>query len=255
MNQPATQPAYPALLRVDDIEVIYDGAILAVAGVSLSVPKGAIVALLGANGAGKSTTLKAISGLVRAERAEVSRGVIEYAGQDLAGIDPSLRVRQGMVHVLEGRHVFGQLTVEDNLRSGGFVRRLSRKAMAQDLERIYSWFPRLKTKRHTRAGLTSGGEQQMVAIGRALMTRPELVLLDEPSMGLAPMIVQEIFAIIAQLNREQQVSFLIAEQNINVALSYASHGYVLDTGRVALSGSAAELLARGDLHDIYLGKQ
>ncbi len=255
MNQPATQPARPALLRVDDIEVIYDGAILAVAGVSLSVPKGAIVALLGANGAGKSTTLKAISGLVRAERADVSRGVIEYAGQDLAGIDPSLRVRQGMVHVLEGRHVFGQLTVEDNLRSGGFVRRLSRKAMAQDLERIYSWFPRLKTKRHTRAGLTSGGEQQMVAIGRALMTRPELVLLDEPSMGLAPMIVQEIFAIIAQLNREQQVSFLIAEQNINVALSYASHGYVLDTGRVALSGSAAELLARGDLHDIYLGKQ
>ncbi|CRM27620.1 MULTISPECIES: ABC transporter ATP-binding protein [Pseudomonas] len=255
MSQPATEPARPSLLTVNDIEVIYDGAILAVAGVSLSVPKGAIVALLGANGAGKSTTLKAISGLVRAERAEVSRGVIEYAGRDLAGIDPSQRVREGMVHVLEGRHVFGQLSVEDNLRSGGFVRRLSRKDMEHDLERIYTWFPRLKTKRHTRAGLTSGGEQQMVAIGRALMTRPTLVLLDEPSMGLAPMIVQEIFAIIAQLNREQQVSFLIAEQNINVALTYASHGYVLDTGRVALSGSAAELLARGDLHDIYLGKQ
>lgn len=255
MSQSAAESASPSLLTVNDIEVIYDGAILAVAGVSLSVPKGAIVALLGANGAGKSTTLKAISGLVRAERAEVSRGVIEYAGADLAGIDPSQRVRQGMVHVLEGRHVFGQLTVEDNLRSGGFVRRLSRRAMEQDLERIYTWFPRLKTKRHTRAGLTSGGEQQMVAIGRALMTRPTLVLLDEPSMGLAPMIVQEIFAIIAQLNREQQVSFLIAEQNINVALNYASHGYVLDTGRVALSGSAAELLARGDLHDIYLGKQ
>lgn len=255
MSQPATEPARPSLLTVNDIEVIYDGAILAVAGVSLSVPKGAIVALLGANGAGKSTTLKAISGLVRAERAEVSRGVIEYAGRDLAGIDPSQRVREGMVHVLEGRHVFGQLSVEDNLRSGGFVCRLSRKDMEHDLERIYTWFPRLKTKRHTRAGLTSGGEQQMVAIGRALMTRPTLVLLDEPSMGLAPMIVQEIFAIIAQLNREQQVSFLIAEQNINVALTYASHGYVLDTGRVALSGSAAELLARGDLHDIYLGKQ
>jgi branched-chain amino acid transport system ATP-binding protein len=255
MSQPATEPARPSLLTVNDIEVIYDGAILAVAGVSLSVPKGAIVALLGANGAGKSTTLKAISGLVRAERAEVSRGVIEYAGRDLAGIDPSQRVREGMVHVLEGRHVFGQLSVEDNLRSGGFVRRLSRKDMEHDLERIYTWFPRLKTKRHTRAGLTSGGEQQMVAIGRALMTRPTLVLLDEPSMGLAPMVVQEIFAIIAQLNREQQVSFLIAEQNINVALTYASHGYVLDTGRVALSGSAAELLARGDLHDIYLGKQ
>ncbi|MGX5796576.1 ABC transporter ATP-binding protein [Pseudomonas sp. E2-15] len=255
MSQLAAEPAQPSLLTVNDIEVIYDGAILAVAGVSLSVPKGAIVALLGANGAGKSTTLKAISGLVRAERAEVSRGVIEYAGRDLAGIDPSQRVRQGMVHVLEGRHVFGQLSVEDNLRSGGFVRRLSRKDLEHDLERIYSWFPRLKTKRQTRAGLTSGGEQQMVAIGRALMTRPTLVLLDEPSMGLAPIIVQEIFEIIAQLNREQQVSFLIAEQNINVALSYASQGYVLDTGRVVLSGSAAELLARGDLHDIYLGKQ
>ena len=255
MSQPAAESASPSLLTVNDIEVIYDGAILAVAGVSLHVPKGAIVALLGANGAGKSTTLKAISGLVRAERAEVSRGVIDYAGLDLAGVDPSQRVRKGMVHVLEGRHVFGQLTVEDNLRSGGFVRRLSRRAMEADLERIYAWFPRLKTKRHTRAGLTSGGEQQMVAIGRALMTRPTLVLLDEPSMGLAPMIVQEIFEIVAQLNREQQVSFLIAEQNINVALNYASHGYVLDTGRVALSGSAAELLARGDLHDIYLGKQ
>lgn len=255
MNEAVREPWSPTLLQVNDIEVIYDGAILAVAGVSLSVPKGAIVALLGANGAGKSTTLKAISGLVRAERAEVSRGVIEYQGRDLAGVDPSQRVRQGMVHVLEGRHVFGQLTVEDNLRSGGFVRRLSRKDMEQDLERIYTWFPRLKTKRHTRAGLTSGGEQQMVAIGRALMTRPTLVLLDEPSMGLAPMIVQEIFEIIGQLNREQQVSFLIAEQNINVALNYASQGYVLDTGRVVLSGSAAELLARGDLHDIYLGRQ
>lgn len=255
MSQPAADAARPSLLTVNDIEVIYDGAILAVAGVSLEVPKGGIVALLGANGAGKSTTLKAISGLVRAERAEVSRGKIEYTGADLAGVEPGQRVRDGMVHVLEGRHVFGQLSVEDNLRSGGFVRRPSRKDLERDLERIYAWFPRLKTKRHTRAGLTSGGEQQMVAIGRALMTRPTLVLLDEPSMGLAPMIVQEIFEIIAQLNREQQVSFLIAEQNINVALTYASHGYVLDTGRVALSGSAAELLARGDLHDIYLGKQ
>lgn len=160
MSQPATDAARPSLLTVNDIEVIYDGAILAVAGVSLSVPTGAIVALLGANGAGKSTTLKAISGLVRAERAEVSRGSIEYAGADLAGIDPSQRVRQGMVHVLEGRHVFGQLSVEDNLRSGGFVRRLSRRDMEHDLERIYAWFPRLKTKRHTRAGLTSGGSSR-----------------------------------------------------------------------------------------------
>ena len=254
MSQLAAESASPSLLTVNDIEVIYDGAILAVAGVSLHVPKGAIVALLGANGAGKSTTLKAISGLVRAERAEVSRGVIDYAGLDLAGVDPSQRVRKGMVHVLEGRHVFGQLTVEDNLRSGGFVRRLSRKDMEQDLERLYTWFPRLKTKRHTRAGLTSGGEQQMVAIGRALMTRPTLVLLDEPSMGLAPIIVQEIFEIVAQLNRDEQVSFLIAEQNINVALKYASQAYVLDTGRVVLSGSSEALLARGDLHDFYLGK-
>ena len=254
MSHAASAVSSDPLLQVRDIEVIYDGAILAVAGVSLSVPRGGIVALLGANGAGKSTTLKAISGLVRAERAEVSRGSIEFLGRDTAGVDPSHRVRQGMVHVLEGRHVFPQLTVEDNLRSGGFVRVLSRRELAQDLERIYAWFPRLKTKRKTQAGLTAGGEQQMVAIGRALMTRPTLVLLDEPSMGLAPIIVQEIFQIVAQLNREAQVSFLIAEQNINVALKYASSAYVLDTGRVVLSGSAEELLARGDLHDFYLGK-
>ncbi|MCE6976705.1 ABC transporter ATP-binding protein [Pseudomonas frederiksbergensis] len=254
MSQAASDIAANDLLQVKDIEVIYDGAILAVAGVSLTVPKGGIVALLGANGAGKSTTLKAISGLVRAERAEVSRGSIVFLGRDTAGVDPSVRVRQGMVHVLEGRHVFPQLTVEDNLRSGGFVRGPSRKDLAADLERIYAWFPRLKTKRKTQAGLTSGGEQQMVAIGRALMTRPTLVLLDEPSMGLAPIIVQEIFEIVAQLNRDEQVSFLIAEQNINVALKYASKAYVLDTGRVVLSGTADELLARGDLHDFYLGK-
>ncbi|WP_454870375.1 ABC transporter ATP-binding protein [Pseudomonas lini] len=254
MSQAASDIAINDLLQLKDIEVIYDGSILAVAGVSLTVPKGGIVALLGANGAGKSTTLKAISGLVGAERAEVSRGTIEFLGRDTAGVNPSVRVRRGMVHVLEGRHVFPQLTVEDNLRSGGFVRGLSRKDLAADLERIYAWFPRLKTKRKTQAGLTSGGEQQMVAIGRALMTRPGLVLLDEPSMGLAPIIVQEIFEIVAQLNRDEQVSFLIAEQNINVALKYASKAYVLDTGRVVLSGTADELLARGDLHDFYLGK-
>ncbi|WDH55755.1 ABC transporter ATP-binding protein [Pseudomonas chlororaphis] len=254
MSQTAPAATADDLLQVRDIEVIYDGAILAVAGVSLSVPEGGIVALLGANGAGKSTSLKAISGLLRAERAEVSRGSIVFLGQDSAGVDPSQRVRQGMVHVLEGRHVFPQLTVEDNLRSGGFVRGLSRRELASDLERIYAWFPRLKTRRGTRAGLTSGGEQQMVALGRALMTRPRLVLLDEPSMGLAPIIVQEIFEIVAQLNREARVSFLIAEQNINVALKYASRAYVLDTGRVAWSGTTDELLARGDLQDFYLGR-
>ncbi|QXI31122.1 ABC transporter ATP-binding protein [Pseudomonas vanderleydeniana] len=254
MGQPAIETGAAPLLQVDDIEVIYDRSILAVSGVSLSVPRGGIVALLGANGAGKSTTLKAISGLVRAERAQVTRGSIHFQGQDSLAVEPNQRVRDGLVHVLEGRHVFGQLTVEDNLRSGGFVRGLSRRELQDDLERLYAWFPRLKTKRKTQAGLTSGGEQQMVAIGRALMTRPTLVLLDEPSMGLAPIIVEEIYEIVAQLNREQRVSFLIAEQNINVALKYATHGHVLDTGRVVLSGTSDELLARGDLQDFYLGK-
>ncbi|HEY0287603.1 MAG TPA: ABC transporter ATP-binding protein [Pseudomonas sp.] len=253
--QPVPRAAAQTLLHVDDIEVVYDSAILALAGVSLSVPDGAIVALLGANGAGKSTTLKAISGLIKAERAEISRGAIRFKDHETSRSSPNELVRDGMVHVLEGRHVFAHLTVEDNLRSGGFVRRLSRRQMEQDLERIYAWFPRLKTKSRTQAGLTSGGEQQMVAIGRALMTRPSLVLLDEPSMGLAPIIVGEIFEIVAQLNREENVTFLIAEQNINVALKYASHAYVLDTGRVVAQGSAQELLGRGDLQDIYLGKR
>ncbi|WP_407310090.1 ABC transporter ATP-binding protein [Pseudomonas sp. nanlin1] len=248
------QPATAALLQVDDIEVVYDGSILALSGVSLAVEPGAIVALLGANGAGKSTTLKAISGLVRAERAEVTRGQVHFLGAPLARTAPSERVRQGMVHVLEGRHVFAHLSVEDNLRSGGFVQRLSRADMAASLQRVYQWFPRLKTKRSTPAGLTSGGEQQMVALGRALMTRPRLVLLDEPSMGLAPLIVEEIFEIVAQLNREQGTSFLIAEQNINVALKYATHAYVLSTGQVVAQGSAQALLAGGGLQDIYLGK-
>ncbi|WP_017905056.1 ABC transporter ATP-binding protein [Pseudomonas asplenii] len=254
MGQPAIETGAAPLLQVDDIEVIYDRSILAVSGVSLSVPRGGIVALLGANGAGKSTTLKAISGLVRAERAQVTRGSIHFQGLNSLTVEPNQRVRDGLVHVLEGRHVFGQLTVEDNLRSGGFVRGLSRRELQNDLERLYAWFPRLKTKRKTQAGLTSGGEQQMVAIGRALMTRPTLVLLDEPSMGLAPIIVEEIYEIVAQLNREQNVSFLIAEQNINVALKYATRGHVLDTGRVVLSGTSDELLARGDLQDFYLGR-
>ncbi|WP_273823076.1 MULTISPECIES: ABC transporter ATP-binding protein [Pseudomonas] len=254
MGQAAIETGVAPLLQVEDIEVIYDRSILAVSGVSLSVPRGGIVALLGANGAGKSTTLKAISGLVRAERAQVTRGSIHFQGQDSLAVEPNQRVRDGLVHVLEGRHVFGQLTVEDNLRSGGFVRGLSRRELQDDLERLYAWFPRLKTKRKTQAGLTSGGEQQMVAIGRALMTRPTLVLLDEPSMGLAPIIVEEIYEIVAQLNREQQVSFLIAEQNINVALKYATRGHVLDTGRVVLSGTSDELLARSDLQDFYLGR-
>lgn len=244
-----------ALLAVDDIEVIYDGAILAVAGVSLRVPEGGIVALLGANGAGKSTTLKAVSGLVQADRAQVSRGAVRFRGQDTAGLAANQLARQGIVHVLEGRHVFAHLTVEENLRTGGFLRKPSRAALQQGLERIYAWFPRLLAKRKTQAGLTSGGEQQMLAIGRALMTDPRLVLLDEPSMGLAPIIVEEIFDIVAQLNAREAVSFLIAEQNINVALRHASYGYIMENGRVVGEGAAAQLAAREDLRHFYLGGQ
>ncbi|WP_312934332.1 ABC transporter ATP-binding protein [Pseudomonas sp.] len=254
MNQ-ATRPsaAHSALLAVDDIEVIYDGAILAVAGVSLRVGQSDIVALLGANGAGKSTTLKAISGLVQADRARVSRGHIHFQGQSTAGVAPNVLARQGIVHVLEGRHVFAHLTIEENLRSGGFLRKPSRRQLEQDLERIYAWFPRLQTKRKTQAGLTSGGEQQMLAIGRALMTQPRLVLLDEPSMGLAPMIVEEIFAIVAQLNAQEGMGFLVAEQNINVALRHASYGYILESGRVVGEGKAVELRGREDIGQFYLG--
>lgn len=250
-SRPAAEPR--ELLAVEDIEVIYDGAILAVAGVSLRVERGGIVALLGANGAGKSTTLKAISGLVGADRARVSRGGIRFRGENTAGVAPNLLARRGIVHVLEGRHVFAQLSVEDNLRSGGFLRGPSRHELEQDLERVYAWFPRLKTKRRTQAGLTSGGEQQMLAIGRALMTRPTLVLLDEPSMGLAPIIVEEIFEIVAQLNAREGMSFLVAEQNINVALRHAHYGYVLENGRVAGEGEARELAAREDIRHFYLG--
>jgi branched-chain amino acid transport system ATP-binding protein len=242
------------LLDVRNIEVIYDGAILAVAEVSLSIAPGEVVALLGANGAGKSTTLKAISGLLVADRARVSRGNIHFRGENIAGIAPNLLTARGIVHVLEGRHVFGHLTVEENLRTGAFLHRPSRRQIERDLEEVYAYFPRLKTKRKIQAGLASGGEQQMLAIGRALLTRPNLVLLDEPSMGLAPMIVEEIFEIVTSLNRRKGSSFLVAEQNIAVSLRHAHRGYVLDGGRVALEGSAEDLLGRKDLHEIYLGR-
>jgi branched-chain amino acid transport system ATP-binding protein len=247
-------PARARLLDVRNIEVIYDGAILAVADISLSVAPGEVVALLGANGAGKSTTLKAISGLLVADRALVNRGDIHFRGDTITGIAPNLLTARGIVHVLEGRHVFGHLTVEENLRTGAFLRRPSRRQIERDLEEIYTYFPRLKIKRKIQAGLASGGEQQMLAIGRALLTRPTLVLLDEPSMGLAPMIVEEIFEIMTALNRSKGSSFLIAEQNIAVSLRHAHRGYVLDGGRVAIEGSAADLLGRKDLHEIYLGK-
>lgn len=241
-------------LAVRDLEAVYGGAILALRGVSLDVEEGAIVALLGANGAGKTTTLKAISNLLAQSRGSLTRGSITWRGEPTARLDPADLVARGIVQVLEGRHVFPQLTVEENILSGGFVRRPSRAGLRADLERIYAWFPRLKQKRRTKAGLTSGGEQQMTAIGRALMTKPRLVLLDEPSMGLAPIIVEEIFEIIRGLNRDEGVSFLLSEQNATLALRYADRGYVLETGRVAISGSAAELAARDDVAEFYLGR-
>jgi len=245
--------ASPGLLSVRNIEVVYDGAILALSDVSLEVGKGEIVAVLGANGAGKSTTLKAISGLVQTDRAQVTKGEILFRGESIVGIAAPVLASRGIVHVLEGRHVFPHLTVEENLRSGTFLRRLSRRETTQDLERIYGWFPRLKEKRKLSAGLMSGGEQQMLAIGRALLTRPDLVLLDEPSMGLAPIIVQEIFQIVTDLNRQSGLSFLIAEQNSAVSLRHATSAYVIDSGRTVRSGKAEDLLAAGDLHQIYLG--
>lgn len=241
------------LLSVSEIEVAYDDAILAVENVSLSVGRGKIVALLGANGAGKSTTLKAISGLGAADQAKVRQGSIRFEGGEIVAAKANRLAAQGIVHVLEGRHCFSQLTIEENILSGGFVRRPSRSELQQSLEQIYAWFPRLKEKRKTKAGLTSGGEQQMAAIGRALMTRPKLMLLDEPSMGLAPIIVLEIFEIIRHLNRNEGVSFLLAEQNANLALRYADDAYILENGRVAISGTAAELSLREDVHDFYLG--
>ena len=242
-----------AFLEVSDVEAVYDRAILALRGVSLEVAEGSIVALLGPNGAGKTTTLKAISNLLGTERGEIRRGSILWRNEPIDRIEPSKLVERGLVQVLEGRHCFPQLTVEENLLTGAFVRKLGRKEMGDELERVYTWFPRLKQRRKTRAGLTSGGEQQMTAIGRALMTKPVLVLLDEPSMGLAPIIVQEIFEIISELNRASGVSFLIAEQNANLALKYAHHAYLLEDGVVALSGPAAELAARDDVHEFYFG--
>jgi branched-chain amino acid transport system ATP-binding protein len=243
----------PSFLQVDNIEAFYGQALLALRGVSLKVEQGSIVALLGANGAGKTTALKAISNLLPSERGSLSRGTITWRGQTTRHLRPSDLVARGVVQVLEGRHVFPQLTVEENLLTGGFLRRPSRRALADDLDRIYTWFPRLRDRRKSRCGLTSGGEQQMVAIGRALMTRPVLVLLDEASMGLAPIIVEEIFGIIRQLNKDDGVSFLLAEQNANLVLRFADYGYVLENGRVAISGTAAELTARDDVKKFYLG--
>ncbi|MEH3024278.1 MAG: ABC transporter ATP-binding protein [Pseudomonas oryzihabitans] len=241
------------LLAVDAIEIRYEQAILAVSGVSLAVQSGQVVALLGANGAGKSTTLKAISGLLGAQRGQLVAGAIRYQGQDLIGQAPDARVRAGLVQVLEGRHCFGRLSVEENLLSGGFVRRLGRGAQRAELERIYAWFPRLAAKRKHLAGLTSGGEQQMIALGRALMARPRLLLLDEPSMGLAPLVVEEIFESVARLNREEGLSVLMAEQNSAIALDHAHQAYVLESGRVVQAGIPGKSLSREAVQAAYLG--
>ncbi|KAF1028214.1 MAG: High-affinity branched-chain amino acid transport ATP-binding protein LivF [Burkholderia plantarii] len=241
------------ILEVEQLAVRYGGLIPALRDVSLSVPKGAIVALLGGNGAGKSTTLKAISKLVSAERGELTGGRVRYRGEDVTRAEPWTLVERGLVQVLEGRRCFTHLSVEENLRIASFVRRPRRAEIEAGLEHVYTIFPRLKERRRTLAGFTSGGEQQMVAIGRALMARPALVLLDEPSMGLAPQVVEEIFEIVAALSRDEGVSVLLAEQNASVALRHARYGYVLENGRVVAHGSAAELGARDTLRDAYLG--
>ena len=241
------------ILRVDEIAVTYSQIIPALRGVSLTVPQGAIVALLGGNGAGKTTTLKAVSSLVRAERGALTGGSIAYRGETITDADPWTLAERGLVQVLEGRRCFVHLSVEENLRIGAFVRRPKRHEIDADLERIYGIFPRLKERRKTLAGYTSGGEQQMVAIGRALMARPSLVLLDEPSMGLAPQVVEEIFETVSTLNRDEGVSFLLAEQNVATALRYAQYGYVLEGGRVVAHGTATELQGLEALHEAYLG--
>ena len=242
-----------ALLSVNNIEVIYNHVILVLKGVSLEVPQGGIVALLGANGAGKTTTLKAISNLLRAERGEVTKGAITYAGERVDSLTPNDLVRRGVIQVMEGRHCFGHLSVEENLLTGAFTRRNGRAQVRRDLDRVYSYFPRLQERREGLAGYISGGEQQMTALGRALMAKPRLILLDEPSMGLAPQIVEEIFEIVRRLNRDAGVSFLLAEQNTNIALRYADYGYILENGRVVMDGDAQALRANEDVKEFYLG--
>ncbi|MFZ1446807.1 MAG: ABC transporter ATP-binding protein [Candidatus Dechloromonas phosphoritropha] len=251
MSTPAA--AVDNYLSINNIEVIYDHVILVLKGVSLNVPKGKIVALLGANGAGKSTTLKAISNLLHAERGDVTKGLVEYKGQRVDQLTPNELVKRGVIQVMEGRHCFGHLTIEENLLTGAYTRSLSRGELRDSLEKVYHYFPRLKTRRTSQAGYTSGGEQQMCVIGRALMAKPEMILLDEPSMGLAPQVVQEIFEIVKDLNTREQVSFLLAEQNTMVALRYADFGYILENGRVVMEGDAEDLRTNEDVKEFYLG--
>ncbi|ONN64384.1 ABC transporter ATP-binding protein [Herbaspirillum sp. VT-16-41] len=240
-------------LALNNIEVIYDHVILVLKGVSLDVPEGKIVALLGANGAGKSTTLKAISNLLHAERGDVTKGSIEFRGERVDRMTPNDLVKRGVIQVMEGRHCFGHLTVEENLLTGAYTRGISHAEVKHELEKIYDYFPRLKVRRKSQSGYTSGGEQQMTAIGRAMMAKPSMILLDEPSMGLAPQIVEEIFEIVKDLNSKEKVSFLLAEQNTMVALRYADFGYILENGRVVMEGAARELADNEDVKEFYLG--
>jgi len=256
MNKaPAAAPVVAAerILSVNNIEVIYDHVILVLKGVSLVVPRGGIVALLGANGAGKTTTLKAISNLLHAERGEVSKGSIHFDGIEIHRQSPNELVRRGCIQVMEGRECFAHLTIEENLLTGAFTRPDGRVAIRRDLDLVYSYFPRIAERKNSLAGYTSGGEQQMCALGRALMSKPKMILLDEPSMGLAPQIVEEIFEIVKRLNQQEGVSFLLAEQNTNMALKYAAYGYILESGRVVLDGEAKTLRENEDVKEFYLG--
>jgi len=241
------------ILTLNNVEVVYDHVILVLKGVSLEVARGGIVALLGANGAGKSTTLKAISNLLHAERGEVTKGSIVFDGEEVKARAPNELVRRGCIQVMEGRHCFEHLTVEENLLTGAYTRRDGGAAVRHDLDLVYSYFPRLRERRTSLAGYTSGGEQQMCAIGRALMSRPKMILLDEPSMGLAPQIVEEIFEIVHRLNEKEAVSFLLAEQNANMALKYARYGYILENGRIVMDGDAKALRENEDVKEFYLG--
>lgn len=252
MEAALTDSAAP-LLIVNNIEVVYDHVILVLKGVSLEVPEGGIVALLGANGAGKTTTLKSISNLLVAERGDITKGTIDYQGQRIQGLSANQLVKRGIVQVMEGRRCFEHLTVEENLMTGAFTRRDGAASIRQDLELVYTYFPRIKDRRTSTSGYTSGGEQQMTALGRALMARPKMILLDEPSMGLAPQLVEEIFEIVKKLNEAEQVTFLLAEQNTNMALRYSHYGYILENGRIVMEGDAASLAGNDDIKEFYLG--
>ena len=240
-------------LNVNGIEVIYNHVILVLKGVSLQVAEGQVVALLGGNGAGKTTTLRAVSNLLEGERGEVTKGSIELRGERIEKLSTAAMVERGVVQVMEGRHCFAHLTIEENLMTGAYTRKDGKAAVRDTLEKVYAYFPRLKTRRTSQAAYTSGGEQQMCAIGRALMANPKMVLLDEPSMGLAPQIVEEVFEIVRDLNTKERTTFLLAEQNTSMALRYADYGYILENGRVVMDGAAADLRENEDVKEFYLG--